>query len=401
MSSKVLPLETGSKKMTKSIVYDYVLVGGGLQAGLLALAIKHHQPQSQIIILERETVFSGKQTWSCHQTDIPENCRSWFAQIPRITWPSYLVRMRGFQRNVEIGYQSIRSSDFNTFLRHLSNDQSNGLSVKRGIEVTELGCPRVELHGGHSVRSKCTIDCRGPLPVDRYQGLGYQKFFGWEVELDTPWVPELPVIMDVNTDQEDGFRFFYALPFTKNRILLQDTRFSDHADVDMADGAIRLREYLHRQGHSSFTVVREEHGCLPMPFASSPIESSPTYLEAGYRGNWFHAATGYSLPLAVQYADAVARVAPEQAEYAVSRLWQFHRGRSKVARLLHRMLLRVLTPSSRHQIFQHFYKSLPESTISRFYSHKFSQLDRMRLFLRMPPAGLTPVRFLQSFKVNR
>ena len=387
--------------MTKSIVHDYVLVGGGLQAGLLALAIKHHQPQSQIIILEKETVSSGKQTWSCHQTDIPENCRSWFAQIPRKTWPSYLVRMNDFQRNVGIGYQSIRSADFNTFLQHLSNDQSNGLSFKRGVEVTELGRRGVELHDGSSFRSKCTIDCRGPLPVDRYQGLGYQKFFGWEVELDTSWVPELPVIMDVNTDQEDGFRFFYALPFTKNRILLQDTRFSDNADVDMVDGATRLREYLHRQGHSSFTVVREEHGCLPMPFATRSIKSSPPCLAAGYRGSWFHAATGYSLPLAVQYADAVARVAPEQAENAVARLWQFHRGRAKFARLLNRMLFRLLTPASRHQVFQHFYKSLPESTISRFYAHMFSQLDRVRLFLRVPPTGLTPVRFLQSFKVYR
>ena len=49
--------------------FDYVLVGGGLQSGLLALAIRHHHPDARVALIERERQIGGNHTWSFHLGD--------------------------------------------------------------------------------------------------------------------------------------------------------------------------------------------------------------------------------------------------------------------------------------------------------------------------------------------
>ncbi|MFO0219362.1 MAG: lycopene beta-cyclase CrtY [Planctomycetota bacterium] len=383
--------------------WDYCLVGGGLQASLLVLALRHHQPKARVLVLERRAQPSSSlalagQTWSCQASDIPDDCRVWLSPLFLTTWPAYNVRFPKFQRRINIGYCSLRSWDLANTLQQVLASGGNNLQWRWGQEAARIESGHVELESGEAVAARCAIDCRGqenhPPPTET----GYQKFFGWEVELDSPWSLDVPTVMDVDGAQDDGFRFIYVLPFNRQRLLLQDTRFSDSAEVDPTEAASRLRAYLAQHGHANYKVVRQEHGLLPMPFASFSPEPREPVLRAGYRGGWFHAATGYSLPLAIQYAAAVARVPPDQAREVVSRLARKHRFRFRYARFLNRLLFRLLPPTSRTQVFYNFYRWLPESVIGRFYAHTFSRLDAIRLFLGRPPCPLSLGRFVKSFR---
>lgn len=388
---------------TKPDAWDYCLVGGGLQANLLVLALLHHQPNARVLVFEKRlqpstALPSDGQTWSCHATDIPPDCRIWLDTFPLTTWPAYDVRFPKFQRRVNIGYCSLRSWDLANGMRQVLASSANNLQWRWGQAATRVEAGRVELESGEVIAARCVIDCRGQETQPTATETGYQKFFGWEVELESAWSHDIPTVMDVDGDQNDGFRFIYVLPFTRQRLLLQDTRFSDSPEVDPDEAANRLRSYLVRRGHANYKVIREEHGLLPMPFARFSPEPREPLLRAGYRGGWFHAATGYSLPLALQYAEAVARVSPDNARAAVDALARRHRFRFSHARLLNRLLFRLLPPTSRSQVFHNFYRWLPESVISRFYSHTFSRLDACRLFLGRPPFPLSVGRFLQSFR---
>ena len=64
------------------------------------------------------------------------------------------------------------------------------------------------------------------------------------------------------------------------------------------------------------------------------------------------------------------------------------------------MLFRMVQPNKRWQIFRRFYRVLPEKSIERFYAHRFHQLDAMRLVFGVPPQGLTPIRFFDSFRAR-
>ena len=84
---------------------------------------------------------------------------------------------------------------------------------------------------GKVISGSLVIDCRGPsFRRQVFAGCGYQKFFGFEIELSEDWPEREPIIMDALADQQDGFRFLYTLPFTPRRVLVEDTRFSDSRD---------------------------------------------------------------------------------------------------------------------------------------------------------------------------
>ena len=51
-------------------MYDYILVGGGLQNALIALLLAERRPGTTLALLEREERLGGNHTWSFHDTDV-------------------------------------------------------------------------------------------------------------------------------------------------------------------------------------------------------------------------------------------------------------------------------------------------------------------------------------------
>jgi lycopene beta-cyclase len=120
-------------------------------------------------------------------------------------------------------------------------------------------------------------------------------------------------------------------------------------------------------------------------------------LAGGYAGGWYHAATGYSMPLAVRFAELVARARPDRIGAEVDAAAAKDRLRRGFARFLNRLLFCLVRPADRWKIFQRFYRVLPEERISRFYAHRFTFTDAARIVIGRPPAGLAPIRFARSF----
>ena len=253
---------------------------------------------------------------------------------------------------------------------------------------------------GQLIRGRLVIDCRGPGAQEiQFAGCGYQKFHGFELELDDDWPFEVPVIMESVVDQSDGFRFLYTLPFSSRRILIEDTRFSNTPDCDRQECHDRVKAYLRWHGLSQFQVIREESGVLPMPFTPELPPSMSSPLSGGYAGGWFHAATGYSFPMAVAFAEAVASGPLELVSDRVNELADKHGLRSRYARFLNRLLFRLVAPRQRHRIFRRFYRVLSDASIERFYSHHFTTGDALRIVVGIPPTliGLRPQSFIRSF----
>lgn len=373
---------------------DFVIVGGGLQGCLLALALRQHQPEATVLVLEKSRTLCGNHTWSFHQTDLTPECGEWFLPLVDHHWPSYDVQFGAWRREVPIGYGTLFS---HSLAQHVERARtaSQGKLIVRQADVIEVEPHRVKLADGESITGRSALDCRG---LDRNQveigSVGFQKFAGFEVEIDRQWPHAVPTLMDDRIDQQDGFRFWYTLPFAANRILVEDTRFSNHPDFSPDESLVHVREYLARHGIQRFEVIRRESGCLPMPYRSR--QSSMNAL--GYRGGLFHAATGYSIPLAANLAEEVASKSPEESFSVIEQFRRRHRFPAAFSRWLNRMLFRLVKPDHRHKIFERFYQRLPVATIERFYGHRFGALDACRLVVGRPPSGLTPFQFLQSFR---
>lgn len=439
----------GSATRDTARTFDYLLIGGGLQSGLLAHAINHFQPNATVAMLERDGRLAGNHTWSFHLGDLAGSITAWMGPLIEYRWPAYDVLLEGFSRQVTLPYASISSSHFARSVErlfaarsaggetrqfasagaradavtanrtsrgrsaadspndwHQAGDRDRADSVGRGwelhtaTEVTQFDAGHAETRCGKRFVARQVIDCRGPgATAHRFQGCGFQKFHGFEVEFADGAGIARPRIMDGRVAQDDGFRFFYVLPFTPRRLLIEETRFSDRPELSRETCLAEVRRYLADQGIGRYEIVREETGVLPMPYSSERLPSAHVPLSGGYAGGWFHAATGYSLPLAAAFAEAVAAVPPEQAHEAIERLAERHRWQAGFGRLLNRLLFRLVAPRHRHQIFRRFYRVLPEEAIARFYAHRFRPRDAARLIIGAPPTlvGLRPGRFLRSY----
>lgn len=372
--------------------FDVILVGGGLQSGLIAAAMAHHDPDRRVLILERHQRIAGNHTWSFHAGDVPADCEPWVAPLVSARWDGYEVRLRKFRRRLGLAYASIDSAHFADHIEALP-----GVTIHADTAVEKINAR--EVRAGERVYSaELVIDNRGPYrdTASSCQTAGFQKFFGFEIETDHDWPTTEPILMDDSVDQSDGFRFFYCLPHTPRRVLVEDTRFSDTPTIERDESLVATREYLRGLGVDGFRVVREEHGVLPMPFAAKEFPRRTQPLAGGYRGGWFHAATGYSFPLAVTFAHIVATHSARSVPDAIETLAASHRGRARFSRFLNRLLFRLVAPEKRYQIFRRFYRVLTEDRVARFYAHQFSLTDAARIVIGVPPAGLRPFRFVRS-----
>ncbi|MES1157983.1 MAG: lycopene cyclase family protein, partial [Haliangium ochraceum] len=109
----------------------------------------------------------------------------------------------------------------------------------------------------------------------------------------------------------------------------------------------------------------------------------------GYRGGWFHPLTGYSLPVAVRLASAVAAASDATTVTAALRaLWRRHAAQARFCGLLTRLMFTAVAAERRWELLARFYR-LPADTIARFYAMDMTMRDRVRLVAGRPPRALS------------
>jgi lycopene beta-cyclase len=362
----------------------------------MALAISHHQPQASWVLIEQQKKLAGNHTWSFHATDISESCRAWAEPVAEYAWPRYQIRVGGRVRTVDIPYRT-SSSNHVAKMVTASAQQSNH-SILTDSTVEEIGPASVTLTGGRRLDATLVIDNRGPAPLNYAQFTGgFQKFWGFELELNSDWPHANPIVMDDGIDQQDGFRFIYSLPMDRRRVLVEDTRFSNIPTLDRDECWDQVRAYVNSRGCHDWRIVREEHGVLPMPSGGMMPGMGLPMIAGGYRGGWFHAATGYSFPMAMRVADVVATNPAHEIPHALYQLSRENTGRARFARFLNRLLFELVKPQTRYQIFRRFYRVLDEPSIARFYGHRFTAYDAFRIVVGIPPMGLRPLQFVRSY----
>ena len=369
----------------EDIEADLALVGGGLANGILACWLRHRRPEVKFVLIEAGERLGGEHNWSFHGSDFDADARQLLEPMVRASWTGQEVVFPGFKRRLSTSYHAIGSDGFHDYLTQLLRERAVFAAAR------EVGEASVRLADGRRVRAGCVIDGRGwPGDLAGKFALGYQKFVGLEVETAAPHGVKAPVIMDSLVAQYDDFRFFYLLPFSETRLLIEDTYYSDAAGLDKEGIAARINAYARERGWQITRVARREHGVLPIVLAGevAPFlagEGEPA--RSGVRAGLFHPLTGYSLADAIRLADRVASLdalttagVRRAINALASELWD----ERAYYRLLNRLLFAGAQGDERRTVMGRFY-TLSEGLIERLYAGRSTRFDKLRILAGIPP----------------
>lgn len=362
-----------------------VIVGGGLAGALAALRLAERRPEVSLLLLEGGNCFGGDHTWSFFDSDVPAPSADLVAALKPVRWPRHKVRFASFERELPVAYNSVHSAS----LDHLVRSRLPQASYRLGARALRLEGNRVTLTTGEVIPARAVIDARGPQGPMPGLDLGWQKFVGIEFAAAAS-DPACATIMDAAVPQVDGYRFVYVLPMSAERVLVEDTYYSDSPALAVPDIANRVRALAAERGLMG-PELRQEAGVLPILIGGKPElfwPSTETVARLGLAGGFFHATTGYSFGLALQLAEELSALpgpfdAPTLARWSRDRFLR-HWRETRFFRLLNRMLFRAAAPAERHRIFAHFYR-LPPERIARFYAGNLAWSDKVRILSGKPP----------------
>jgi lycopene beta-cyclase len=369
--------------------YDVIMVGAGLASSLTALRLADLRPDLKLCLLEASPSADDSHTWCCFDTDLSAHNREWMGLLWANRWSGYEVRFPTIERRLSTGYNRLSAPRLNQI-----RQARLGSALHYGQAVAELASDHVVLADGRRINAPLILDGRGAAPSP-HLGIGYQKFLGLEVTAIRPHGVTRPMIMDAAVDQIDGYRFVYVLPLNQDRLLIEDTLYSEGPDLPIETLNARILAYAAQQGWEIQTIERRETGILPITlegrFDAYWQELGPA-APIGMKALLFHPTTGYSLPQAIHIADLIARqpkldtasVRP-MIEKVARRQWHT----TAYLRLLNRMMFRAAEPDQRYRVLQRFY-GLPTGLIERFYAGNLTLGDRLRILAGKPPVPLMP-----------
>ncbi len=265
--------------------------------------------RKRILLIDPNHQKSNDRTW-CFWTDQPLPFdpiiyRRW--QKLRILSPT-LDLSRQLDR---LSYQMIRGEDFYAFVYERIAACPN--VELRQTSVSQLSsddkCAHITCQDGEQYTADWAFDSRFS-----YDDLGKsltlrQHFKGWVIETESPvFDPEEVTLFDMRTPQPDGLYFFYILPFTKNRALVEYTVFSSELLTHPSNYEIPLRTYINTQLHiTDFTILEEEFGVIPMTNHRFDRRPSPRVMTLGVAGGRAKASTGYAFLRAQRDAESIVR----------------------------------------------------------------------------------------------
>ena len=368
---------------------DVLLAGAGLANGLLALRLKAERPDLRVVAFDaRAPDVEDAHTWCFFSTDVAAPVRRWLEPLAGHRWRGYDVRFPTHSRTLDADYAAITGPGLQRAVQ-----DALGPDLRLGARVVSLEPQAVVLEGGERWTAPLVVDGRGARRSEALS-LAWQKFVGLELQLDGPHGLERPTIMDASVVQADGYRFVYLLPFAPDRLLVEDTYYSDKPVLDAALLERRIADYAAGRGWRVREVVRREAGVLPIALGGD-IDAYLAEAQAGVpcvglRAPLFNPVTGYSLPDAAALAHEIA-AAPELISSVVAALVQARVRRrwreTAFLRALNRIMFLAAEPDRRYRVLERFYR-LSEPLIARFYAGETTWTDRARILVGQPPVGV-------------
>ena len=342
--------------------FDYIVIGGGCAGLSLAYELEIHEKlkDKTLAIIEPRLEYKRDKTW-CFWKVIPHN----FDDCVKKSWENFSVNIPNETNYLECKkypYQSIDSGLFYEKINKILKENKN-ISFFKNIK---------------EISTKNSFIFNSVPNIKKNHLNLWQHFCGVEIETkDNLFDEEIFNLMDFDCEQRESVHFFYTLPYSKNKALVETTWLSKMNDNSQKDYDKQIKEYIETNLKiKNYEITYKEEGAIPLFYPLNEKEKNE--INIGTAGGMTRLSTGYTF-LNIQEHSKYIRENIEN----ISNLKKFQI--NKKYHFLDDIFLRVLNkhPERMTNIFFNMFKTSPE-TIIKFLSSKSNFLDDLSIILKMP-----------------
>ena len=342
--------------------FDYTIIGGGCAGLSLAyeLEINNKLSDKTLAIIEPRTEYQRDKTWSFWKT-FSHN----FEDCVIKSWDSFSINIPNKSKQIEcesLPYQSIDSGLF--YKKTL-----NRLKANKNIHF---------FRNKEDVNTENSYVFNSVPKINSNENDLWQHFGGYEIETDKNIFDDSIInLMDFDCDQKNSVHFFYTLPFSKNKALIETTWLSKMDDKTLNDYDIQLEKYIKETLKiKNYKINYQEEGAIPLFYPS--IKSEKNKINIGSAGGMTRLSTGYTF-LNIQnhskyITDNIDKIQNTKA-YHIGKKYEF----------LDNIFLNVLknNPDKMPKIFLNMFKA-SSKTVIKFLSNKSNIIEDLGIILKMP-----------------
>ena len=340
--------------------FDYVIIGGGCAGLSLAyeLEINDKLKNKSLAIIENREKYERDKTWSFWKV-FDHN----FQDCVIKSWSNFTINTPDASRELKsekFPYQSIDSGKF-------YNKVNAKLKSNKNINFFKT------LDKINSSNSVVFNSVNESLPD---KSKLWQHFQGIEIETKKNiFDEEIFNLMDFNCDQKDAVHFFYTLPFSRNKALVETTWLSNLEDDVYKDYDIQLENYIKNNLRiKEYKINYTEKGAIPLYHPNS----NNNFINIGTVGGMTRLSTGYTF-LNIQEHSKYIRENLDN----ISNKKRFKLNNKYI--FLDKIFLKVVksNPEKMPSIFFNLFKVKADAFI-RFMSNKSNLVDDLSIILKMP-----------------
>ena len=342
--------------------FDYIIIGGGCAGLSLAYELEIHEKlkNKSLAIIEPRENYKKDKTWSFWKT-IPHN----FDDCVKKSWENFSINIPGktnYLKCENYPYQSVDSGLFYEKIKRRLKENKNIFYFKNIEEIDT---------------KNSLIFNSVPKIKENYLNL-WQHFCGVEIEISNNFFDEkIFNLMDFDCEQRESVHFFYTLPFSKNKALVETTWLSRMNDNSQKDYDKQIKDYIEKNLKiKNYKITYKEEGAIPLFY---PIyKKEKNIINIGTAGGMTRLSTGYTF-LNIQEHSKFIREnienISEVRKFEIDKKYQF----------LDEIFLRVLErhPEKMSDIFFKMFKTSPK-TVIKFLSNKSNMLEDLNIILKMP-----------------
>jgi len=375
--------------------YDYIFAGGGCAA----LSLTYYMNQAgllhdkTVLLIDKEDKNQNDRTWS-FWTKIPTD----FESIVYRSWQDIRFIGEDFNKRITLtpyNYQIIRGIDFYEYtLAHLQKKpnihfcKDTILQTKEKEKTASIQTTQYTFEANYIFNSCFTEKLI--QPKNRKKEIFIRQHFkGWIIETEQAIFDTSEVrLFDFRTPQNGAMRFFYILPFSPKKALIEYTLFSEHflSDEEYTNA---LKNYISQVLKiDNYQIIEEEKGSIPMTTFPFQFKQSSHIINIGTLGGCSKASTGYTFLNIQKQAKAIVQSLQENQHPFIDD------NTSKRHQLYDAMLLKIIRDKAdlSEKIFTQLFKNNSTQQILQFLDEESNFAEELKIM-----SSVSPLPFIQSF----